>query len=160
MTTALYAIPGSRYVRHAMAGVLGRYWWAWALPVAIGTLAAVLFDHVWFFAVLMLVCLLYPGLLMFVYIHYAFSAQAVSTTLPHTVTLTDKGLDVRFPDHPKFDCRYSVADIRDVSTGATEVVFKLSRPRYHHLAVPLDAVADPKAFVALAEKFRPVNPDV
>lgn len=161
IATGIFTGTPSGYVRRVGMAMLARRWWAWLLPVVACCVAAV-WEAVWIFVALMLVCLLYPGLVMFIYMNYALSPQARRTLLPHDVILTDDGITVRYHDERKTAPEsFSRKDIVSAECGRRDIVFHLRRPRYHHITVPVDAVpeADRRRFMTLAETFNPETPE-
>lgn len=137
------------------------------MPLVFCVVAAC-FNVMWVFVAFMLVCLLYPGLLMMIYFNYALSPQARRTLLPHSVTLTDDSIRVTYhkPDeddsmppvrHLPGDEVYTAVDVKSVEPGADFVTIYLKTPRYHHLSIPAGAITDnDKAkFLTLAQKMCP-----
>lgn len=161
IATDVFTGTPSGYVRRVGLALLARWWWAWLLPVAACCVAATV-EAVWIFVALMLVCLLYPGLVMFIYMNYALSPEARRTLLPHTVTLAPDGLTVNYHDDRNTPPEtFTREDITSVECGRNDIVFHLRTPRYHHIAIPVHAVpeAERHAFMVLAETFNPEAPD-
>lgn len=162
VTTEPFQGTPSAYVRHVFVAWLCRWWWVWALPVAACVIGAC-YNFVWVFVALMIVCLLYPGVLMMIYFNYALSPEARHTLLPRRVTITDApAITITYeksPDRKNLppEENYGTADVKDVELGGHNIVFILRHPRYHHISVPITAVpeAQRKSFFALAEKFSP-----
>ena len=141
VTTATFAVDGSRYVREVLWRVAAVRWWIPALPVS-AALAAALFDYVWLIVALALVFLMYPTLLFFVYAHYGLAPEAVGATLPHTVTVGDGAVSVDFAEHPALSRRYDCSDIAGVEFLHDKVMILLRKPCFQHIEVPNDAVPD------------------
>ena len=91
------------------------------------------------FVALMLIFLLYPGLVMFVYINHAFSPEAQRTLYEQTVTISDSGIQINYIDKNN-SVRYDVNDIAGVEFNANHTVVKFRKPRYYHIAIPMSAV--------------------
>ena len=156
ITTETLSGTPSAYVRRVFVALMARWWWAWLLPPAV-CFGAALHDAAWAFVGFMLLFLLYPGMLLFVYYHYAFSPEAVRTLRSRTLTVSRKKLTVTYTgDRPPAPETYTDADISDVETGRDTVVFYLRRPAHHHIAVPMSAVGDneKERFLRLCDSFR------
>lgn len=147
----------SAYVRHVFVAWLCRWWWVWALPIAACVVGAC-FDFVWVFVALMIICLLYPGLLMMIYFNYALSPEARRTLLPRRVTISDKpDITITYEDDRTPAEVIGAADVKDVEFGGSNVTITLLKPRYHHITVPVSAIPEEerKNFYTLVEKFSP-----
>lgn len=150
-----FALSATDYVRRAGLQWLARWWWAWVLPLAVFVVAS-FFDIVWLFVVFMLLCLLYPGLVMFLYYHYALSAEARASILEHTVRLDADGLSLHLSD-ARYSTHYLLGQISGFSESAKYLIVYLGRKRKTHIAIPRTALPDGAdlRFVQLLEALRP-----
>lgn len=146
-TEVFRATPGS-YVRRVMGMWTGRWWWTMALPLAV-TLVLTLWEPVWFFVALMILFLLVPGVMFFVYYRYALTPEAMTAIQDKTVAVGPDGLTVRLMDKDK-DIRIPAADILSVEDTGKTLVVRLKGSPFHHLAIPVSALdADVRtAFIA------------
>lgn len=90
----LFAPGAAAYVRRAYPVWLGRHWWLLIIPGALA-IAAVWWP-VCIFVTLMVALLLYPSILLMVYLSYATSRSAVQWTYPRRVVMDDEGLWIRY----------------------------------------------------------------
>lgn len=138
VTTAPFTSTPNGYVRRVAVMWICRWWWAVLLPVAACGVAAFR-EPMWIFVALMIVCLLYPALIAFIYFNYALTPEARKTVIPHTVTVSDKGVKLSFPENGD-SVRYAPEIIRSVEYGNRSVTINLKHPRYDHIFIPLSAI--------------------
>jgi hypothetical protein len=137
-TTKPFHGTPSDFVRRVAVMWLSRWWWVVALPIAIcGVLA--INEAMWLFVAMMLLFLLYPGLMMMIYINYAFSPEARHTLYEQTVTISSAGIEINYIEKNKVD-KFAVSEILDVECGDKHVVVKFKKPRYSHVSIPLTAI--------------------
>jgi hypothetical protein len=151
-TTNTFCGTPSGFVRRVGTMLLFRWWWAIAIPVAACCILAIN-EAVWLFVAMMLIFLLYPGLTMMVYFNYAFSPEAQRTLYEQSVTISNKLITVSYIDK-KTAISYSIDDVAGIEYGSKEILIKLKKPRYNHLAIPLSAIDNDdrqKVFDILAE---------
>lgn len=91
MTTEIYRLKPSAYVRQIMARWLGRYWLALLLPVASALVLGVTADVRFFFVALMLLFLIAPFALFHVYFNYALKPEAAACSGWQRLELDDDG---------------------------------------------------------------------
>ena len=151
-----FRLSASDYVRRAGLRWLGRWWWAWALPAAV-MLAMAFADAVWLFVFFMVVCMLYPGLVMMLFYHYALSPEARRSIEEHTVTADRSGLTLAF-DNPRLQpVTYPYSAVTGVAVSRRFLVIDLDKPRYNHIAIPVSALPDgaDTAMLAVIDRHRP-----
>lgn len=139
VTEPFRGTPGA-YVRRCTLMWLGRWWWALALPVAVCA-ALALSEPVWLFVAMMVLFLLIPAIIAFVYFRYGLSPEAVQTLLERTVSVDGRAITVTDTGSGKTH-RYAPTDIHSVEDTGKTLVIRLVHPRYHHIAVPLSAVPE------------------
>lgn len=125
--------PGAAaYVRLAMPIWLGRHWWLLLLPAALAVAAA--WWPVCLFVMLMVALLLYPSVLMMVYLGYATSRRALTWVYPRTVSFDDAGIAIHYHAGEKFkqippDYKLDWESIRRANlSGKTAVAYLKSSP--------------------------------
>lgn len=105
-TTTRFAMPSSLMARRLVA----LHGWPWIAALAVLALSAALGaaggDLRWLIVAFMVICLLAPMVMAFLYFHYGLRPGCVVNVLPHTCTLTPSGLQVDVwrrpaPDDPE-----------------------------------------------------------
>ena len=140
----LFAPGAAAYVRRAFPIWLGRHWWLLIVPCALAVAAA--WWPVCIFVALMVALLLYPSIIMMVYLSYATSRRAVLWTYPRRVTMDDNGLWIRYDAGAEGfgripeDCRILWSDVRRVAFSGLSAVAYLSSGPYDIIPLgwPLD----------------------
>lgn len=91
MTTEIYRLKPSVYVRQIMTRWLGRYWWALLLPIAVALVFGATADVRFFLVALMLLFLIVPFALSNVYFSYALKPEAAACCGWQSLELDDDG---------------------------------------------------------------------
>lgn len=145
-STGKFFLSASVYVkREASMWFTRNWWWIIAGPVALVMGSA--WIPVLIFVALMLLCLLYPGVMMMVYFHYSLSPFARATLYSQCVILTDKALsrdffpDDRFAQVPEPQS-FLMTDIERVQIVGKYVFIKIYGGKDRLIAVPLSAIPD------------------
>ena len=125
--------PGvAAYVRLAMPIWLGRHWWLLLLPAALAIAAA--WWPVCLFVMLMVALLLYPSVLMMVYLSYATSNRALVWAYPMSLSFDNAGITIRYHADDKFrqippDYKLAWENVRRARlSGKTAVAYLKSSP--------------------------------
>ncbi len=128
----LFTPGAAAYVRRAYPIWLWRHWWLLIIPGGLA-LAAVWWP-VCIFVALMVALLLYPSILLMVYLSYATSRRAVQWTYPRRVIIDNAGLWIRYDagDFGKIpeDCRIPWDQVRRVSFSGLSAAAYLSSGPY------------------------------
>lgn len=140
MTTEIYRLKPSAYVRQIMARWLGRYWWALLSPVVAALVLGATVDVRFFFVALMLLFLIAPFALFHVYFSYALKPEAAASSGWQHLELDDDGTlrTVRATapgsEHPDPDAGDVIAEVRTgnmrgiTTSGAGVAVVTGKRP--------------------------------
>lgn len=128
----LFAPGAAAYVRRAYPIWLLRHWWLLILPG--GLAIAAVWWPVCIFVALMVGLLLYPSILLMVYLSYATSRRAVQWTYPRRVAMDDDGFRIRYEavdsGHAPKDCRIQWSNVRHVAFSGLLVTAYLSSGPY------------------------------
>lgn len=122
-------VPGAAaYVRRIFPIWLGRHCWLLVIPS--GLAIAAVWWPVCIFVALMVALLLYPSVLMMVYLSYATSRGAILWTYPRRVTIDDRGFWIRYTaeagdfSHIPEDLRILWSNVRRVAfSGGSAVAY-------------------------------------
>lgn len=140
MTTEIYRLKPSAYVRQIMVRWLWRYWWALLLPVAAMLVLGAAVDVRFIFVALMLLFLIAPFALFHVYFSYALKPEAAASSgwqrleldddaTLRTVRATAPGSEHPDPGAGTVIAEVSVREMRGVTTsGAAVAVVTGKRP--------------------------------
>lgn len=113
----------------AFAAMMFRHYghrWAWAFAIlCLAAGVAAFFDLRWGIVVLMIVFLIIPMAMAFMYFNYGLQPVNAFNTLPHTVTLKDAGLIVE-----AFPAKGSDDDTDDAETSKTGPSISRTIPYY------------------------------
>lgn len=128
-------------------------WWLFLVPVALLAAAGWLIDPVWFMVLLMVICIVIPSVMMFIYFNYSMTPEAVSAIRPHTNAIGPDG-DITLEFKPDDDTERTYKpfivradEISSVEQHGKFVVIRLLNRPYRYVFLPLD-------------EFRHLLPDV
>lgn len=145
-STEKFFLSASVYMKREASMWLTRNWW-WLIAIPVALVIGSAWMPVLIFVALMLLCLLYPGVMMMVYFHYSLSPFARATLYSQRVILTDKALsrdffpDDRFAQVPASQS-FLMADIEQAQIVGRHVFIKISGGKDRLIAVPLSAIPD------------------
>lgn len=158
LTSEVFSGTAGQYVRRCMTAWFGHWWWLLAVPVAVCVALALVVSSVWLFVAMMFLFLLVPAVIAGVYYNYAFSPEALTTLYDKRVRLCpDGGLDVILVDKGK-TMHFAPADIVSVEDTGKHLVVNVRRPRFHHIAIPLDAIPQDRLTVFVSRLMTPNEP--
>lgn len=138
--------PGiSAYVRRIIPIWLARRWWLVLVPAAL--LIASLWWTACLFVALMVVFLLYPSVLMMVYMSYATSRRAMQWIYTRRVSIDNAGFEVKYYAEEGFkqtpdDARYKWSDVSHVTFSGKYVIAHLSANSYDLIPLMPTKAAD------------------
>lgn len=95
--TTVFAIAPSATSRILAGRRLERRWWLFVLPVA-AALVAALADIRWLFVALIMVFMIWPAALFFVWTGAAITVEAARASLPHSIRFDASGLHIAYID--------------------------------------------------------------
>lgn len=161
MMTEIYKTGPAELASYIMKLWCRRNWWIMAiLPVTCLVLAAVV-DVKFLLIALMMVFVVLPPMMIFVYFYHALAPEARMTVLPHRAEMTDDGirliyepLDEEVPPRPDDNIRWS--QISGVKATSQFLAYHLTTGRYSIFLVPRSAFKTIKeygAWVALQNSY-------
>ncbi len=142
-----FSIPTYRYAFTLMRVWIRRNWyWAFALPVALSLFAAVTLSLRYLLIAVVLVFLVCPHIILWVYYYHAMSPESRMSILPHTMNVDHKGIKITYvPDDdddddkrklppPDFIEASRISDIRCVDDY---LIVKLDSNSYRLVIFPI-----------------------
>lgn len=144
--TGEYSVTSSEYLREAVSLWLSRFWWVLPLPplpfVALGIWLA---DIRWFMVALMVLFIIIPMGLSFLYFYSLLSPELRHSLLPKKVAVTPLGLRITYiSENPDVEPRPAdfipKADISSTLFRPRFLVYKLRRPSSAILLIPYSAL--------------------
>lgn len=158
MTTSVFRITPAQYVRTATGIWMSRGGWLLLLPPAVMILAGFA-DWRFFIVALALICIIYPAIVMLVYLNHALRVEAAFSTIPHRVSLSPDGIDIDyFPADETVKCPPSrhihISDIKSAEDTGSSVIFTLTSGRYDFILIPIINFNGifPKEFIKLVNQ--------
>lgn len=155
--TGPFSITGGQFARMLMSWHLRKMWWAYACPVTL--CAGASFADIRFLLVaLMMVFIMAPMALFFVYINYGFDAVNRYNVLhKRLIANANDGIRLIIDDeyglkNPVIDFAWNEVERRRTDAGC--MVLVLRAVRYRFIAIPLDTFANEKqlrAFIGMVD---------
>lgn len=167
-TTQIFSTGAHQYMRAVSELWLGRWWWTLVLPVCACFALAAAVNVAFTFVGFMLLFLIAPMVLMFLYFSHALTPEARMAILPHRVRVDASGIDVEFPadDEAGESARrepsrhFAAEDILSVERRSQDVMVMLKGRSYRFMLVPYEAMGDAgdqHVFVARCEALAEAN---
>lgn len=157
------------------AELVFRYAWIWILALSLGAVAgialSIMVDLRWLVITLLIVCIVMPMVLAFLYYYYGLKRGCYVNTVPHRIVMTDEGLaarlviplrdeDIAENDEEQGEARYRTRDelfpyssLRPFTIGSNSAIIPLSGKGAGFLWIPADAFADPENLAALLKRL-------
>lgn len=158
MTTSVFRIIPVQYVRTATGIWMSRGGWLWLLPLASALFLGIA-DWRFFIVALAMICIVYPGALMMIYINHALRPEAAFATIPHRVALSPDGIDIEyFPADETVRCPASrhipLADVKTAEDTGRSLIITLRSGRYDFILIPIAEFNGkfPKEFINLVNQ--------
>ncbi|MBR6284537.1 MAG: hypothetical protein IKR25_09625 [Muribaculaceae bacterium] len=137
-----FKVDAGDYQRVMWRLFFGRHWPWFALPVAAcGGVAALQSDVRWLLAALMLLCLVFPMVLVLVYINYALTLEVRWSLMEKTAVFDNQGIHLTFTDQRMKPRTIGWGDIASATRDRRALYFHLRVRRFNFFVLPLDALA-------------------
>ena len=133
-----------------MREMIFRYAWIWMLSLSLlavaGLVLGIVVDLRWLVGSLMLVCIVLPSLLLFLYYYFGLRREAFVNTVPHTLTPTEQGLQVTLKLDPETERQefFHYSDMRPMQIGPNSVTIPLKAPAKGFIWIPANAFENPQ----------------
>lgn len=162
LTTGIFRMPGSRFARHLLSEHAGKWFLALAI-LAVPALAAGIFADLRYIIIfLMIVLIIMPMMLSFLYIVHGMRPLSASNIALHDVSfltdrmrinifvaslrVADKGDDSDADSHPEMtkhsEKEICYSDIKDYSVGLSSVTLRVDGQSKGFLWIPTAAFAE------------------
>ena len=133
-----FAISSANYTRLVFRGYFARYWWLYALPLAI--LITLTFYNINFlYTILMLCFIVFPMALIMVYFWYLLTGEIRWSILEKEMTINDSGMMLTFEDFTK-ELRWE--EFSGFTTTGKYLLLKFKVRRFTYFVVPFTAFVD------------------
>lgn len=144
MTTPSFTISASAYMREMASLWLGRLW---PVPVALLVAVAVwsFYDLRAVYVGLIMIFLIYPMAMSFVWFHYAFSPAALQAVAPKHLMIGAECIKVEFDSNgerePQYDAMaLGAGDIRSVEVGKKHYAIVYGTSPECRILIPTDVL--------------------
>ncbi len=152
-----FAVSAGEYQRVMWRMYFGRNWWWMVLPLVLcAVLAAVMADVRWLLAGLMLLFMVFPMLLVLVYIRYALTLEVRWSLMEKTAVMDREGIHLTFTDARMKPRTIAWGEVSAVTRDSQAMCFHLRVRRYNFLMLPIETLVgqqvDVEALLALMRK--------
>ena len=152
MTSEIYKISPSRLAATITRYWLADYWWTLVIAPAIALMVGAMGDTRFLLVALILIFLVIPPAVFFIYFYYGLSPAARFSILPHRIEANDNGLTFTFyhPDDTESENGHTPTstetivwhDIKSVATDSETLTFRLGNGSYSFILLPASALSD------------------
>jgi hypothetical protein len=144
-TTRAFRLKPSQYVKAIASMWITRWWWIFAVPLAVILLMAVAMDVRFYVVALMMIFIIIPMILGLVYFNYALTPEACFSTINHTITVSRVGLRVDYvretDDERQLPAREIPSnDILSYEDTGNSIFVHLRGGRYKIEIIPIEAI--------------------
>jgi len=128
---------------------LARYGWILIIPFGFcGCMAFYRWE--WIIVGLVLLLLIYPFILSFIYFKYGLSPESRRAIQPRRLTIADDGITIEYfgthtdnEGHTTYDLerkeKTNYSEVRSVNQSSEGMTIRLGRHRYDHVFIPVNA---------------------
>lgn len=135
------AVASSAFVNALSRMYFGRKWPWFLAPVAgLGLAAVALHDTRWLIAGLALTFMVYPMILILLYINHALTPEARWSISKKTVTIGSEGITLDFCDERMHSHLIAWTDISQALRNSEYIFFHLRARAYTFLMIPREAI--------------------
>lgn len=146
MTTPVFTVSPSAYMRELAFVWLGRWWGVLALPLAAATVWS-FYDLRAVYIGLIMIFMVYPMVMSLVWFGYAFSPAALRAIAPKHLVLTPEAITVEYDEGEGRNTihepiRINVSDIRSVEIHKRHYTIVYDKSPECRLLIPSDVLDD------------------
>ncbi len=139
------------YISAVFKQWLSRYWWAVVLPELLCVILAFTHNIAFAFVALMLLFIIYPIILSFIYFYYALTPRAVSSLFNRKITITQQGLHISYiqPEENN-DKNYKIPadetilwnEIKSANYSGRYCTLHLRNSSYCYIIIPFNSITE------------------
>lgn len=138
---------------------LGRWWWCLIIPVAACFALAATVNVAFTFVGFMILFLIVPTVVMFLYFAHALTDEARMAILPHRISVMSDGIMVDFDSDELTGREYAPVyigghDMVGLECRAHDLMLHLSGGQYRFLLIPYDAIGAESEVAGMTARLR------
>lgn len=152
--TDIFWTSASSYTRSILMQILTDWWWAPLLLIIGCSIMAIYVNIAFIYVSLILIFIIIPTLLMFIYLYYSSSQEARIAILRKKIIIEEQGITIKFepieatkPNNnsnsniiqPK-DLFYSKDDILSIYNMGSYIKINLKNGRYKSITIPINQI--------------------
>ncbi len=147
--TQPFKTSSGTYISTIFKQWLSRYWWTIVLPELLCIILAFTYNIAFAFVALMLLFIVYPIILSFIYFYYALTPRAVSSIFEKKITITQEGIHINYiaPDE-KDDKIYKTPndetiswdEIKSANYSGCHCTLRLTDNKYSYVIIPFQSI--------------------
>ncbi|MDE6491110.1 MAG: hypothetical protein K2L49_08145 [Muribaculaceae bacterium] len=159
LNTSTYSTSANSYMRTVAEVWLGRWWWCLIIPVASCFALAATVNVAFTFVGFMILFLIVPTVVMFLYFAHALTAEARMAVLRHRVSVSSDEIVVDFEPDELTGNEYEpvhigIREIVGVECRSHDLMLHLSGSQYRFLLIPYDAIGSDSAIAAMTARLN------
>lgn len=162
---------GNRNFAFHMVSLYGKPWLVGSvILVALSTVFALTIDLRWAIIALIILFLVTPALLMFLYFFYGLNPVSAINVIDHRIRISDKGIEIdlfqTFLDEESgkealrlsSTQNFAFESLEETVTGLSSIIMSLRRPGKGFLWLPAHSYASPEDFAQAAKMIIEKTP--
>lgn len=167
--TTPFKTTSGTYISAVFKQWLSRYWWTIVLPELLCIILAFTHNIAFAFVALMLLFIVYPIIMSFIYFYHALTPRAVSSIFKKKILLTHEGLHIYYIEPENNENKsYRIPadenilwdDIKSARYSGRNCILELHENRYNFIIIPFQAIAninDKRAFTEFLYDRFPIE---
>lgn len=145
--TGIHRTDSYHYMRTVAEVWSGRWWWTIALPVLTCFALGMALNIAFIFMAFMVVFLIVPMVMMFLYFYYALTPEARMAILNKRLRISPSGIDVVYEpigDNAPAPKAVHVTwdEITAIEYRAHDMMMRLNGSRYRFMLIPYEALSE------------------
>ena len=172
--TDIFWTSASRYTKSILMQILSDWWWVPLLLIIGCSIMAIYINIAFIYVSLILIFIIMPILLMFIYFYHSSSQEARVAILRKKIIVEEVGITIKFDPievtnlnnhsisniiQPK-DLFYPKKDILSIYNMGSYIKINLKNGRYKFISIPINNVkGNPSCFLAYILQYNKQNID-
>lgn len=172
--TNIFETSASNYVKSILIQVITDWWWVPLLLIIGCSIMAIYINTAFIYVSLILIFIIIPILLMFIYFCHSSSQEARIAILRKKIIVDEQGIKIKFEPieitninnhlnskiiQPK-DLFYTKDDILSIYNMGSYIKINLKDGRYKFISIPINQIKDnPNCFLAYILQYTKQNID-
>jgi hypothetical protein len=143
MITESFKVSPTTLATEILKMWLERNYWMLVVPPAACIIMAMFVDIKFIFVAVVLIFLILPPILLFVYYFHALSPESRYSILEHHISMSEEGINIIYDGEDAHNPEFLAwSDISALLIGSDKIVYKLRKDTYAIIILPFSALSE------------------